>query len=95
MPVDLYIGPKKRGAPWWQGCLLSFLILIFGAYLIVLLLASNGIYVSQRIPLPDSLQPTATPTPKPTETAQSHMQKGAAFFADGNFDQAIAEYQTV
>ena len=39
MPVDLYIGPKKRGAPWWQGCLLSVLILIIGAYAIVMLFA--------------------------------------------------------
>ena len=65
MPVDLYIGPKKKGAPWWQGCLLSLLILIVGSYLIVLLLASNGIYVSSTVPLPDQLQPTATPSPTP------------------------------
>ena len=41
MPVDLYIGPKKHGAPWWQGCLLSILILIIGAYVIVLFMAMN------------------------------------------------------
>ena len=95
MPVDLYIGPKKRGAPWWQGCILSIIILVVGAYLIILLLASNGIYVSSRVPLPQSLQPTPTATPKPTETAQSHMQKGDALFVDGQFEQAIAEYQAV
>jgi tetratricopeptide (TPR) repeat protein len=95
MPVDLYIGPKKRGTPWWQGCLLSIIILAVGAYLIVLLLASNGIYVSSRVPLPQSLQPTPTATPKPTETAESHMQKGDAFFMDGQFEPALAEYQAV
>ena len=61
MPVDLYIGPKKHGAPWWQGCLLSLIILLVGAYLGVLILASNGHYVSENIPLPESFRPTATP----------------------------------
>src|SRR5512142_1510788 len=95
MPVDLYIGPKKKGAPWWQGCLLSILILIVGSYLIVLILATNGIYVSSAVPLPEQLQPTATPSPTPTETAATHMQKADAFYADGQFEAAVTEYQAV
>src|SRR5512143_1710488 len=95
MPVDLYIGPKKKGAPWWQGCLLSILILLVGAYLIVLVLASNGYYVSAVLPLPEQLQPTPTPTPQPTETAQSHMQRADAFYAEGQMEQAVAEYEAV
>ncbi len=93
MPVDLYIGPKRRGAPWWQSCLLAILILLIGAYLIILILAANGIFVARGIPLPESLQPTVTPRPTPTETAQSHLEKADALFADGQLDAAIAEYQ--
>ena len=95
MPVDLYIGPKKHGAPWWQGCLLSLLILVGGAYLAILILAANGHYVAERIPIPDSLKPTATPSPLPTETAATRLQRGDAFFIDGQFDAAIAEYNAV
>ena len=84
MPVDLYIGPKKKGAPWWQGCLLSLLILIVGSYLIVLLLASNGIYVSSTVPLPEQLQPTATPSPTPTETAATHVQRRMRYISTGS-----------
>lgn len=92
MPVDLYIGPKKRGAPWWQGCLLSLLILCVGGYLIVLILASNGIYVAGQVPLPETLRPTPTPTPTPTEPAVNHMQRGDAALAEGQMDIAAAEY---
>lgn len=95
MPVDLYIGPKKRGAPWWQGCLLTLVIVVIGAYLAVLILASRGIYVSENIPLPETFQPTATPSPTPTEAPANRMQRAETLFNDGQFDAAIAEYQAV
>ncbi len=95
MPVDLYIGPKKRGAPWWQGCLLSLFILIVGGYLAVLLFASRGVYVSEYLPLPESLQPSPTPSPTPTEAAGTRLQRADALFLDGQLEQAITEYQAV
>lgn len=93
--VNLYVGPKRSGPPWWRSCLVALVILIGGAYAIILLFAANGIYIAQNVPLPENLQPTATPLPTPTETAQSHLQKADAFFADGNLENAVAEYQAV
>src|SRR5713226_173484 len=93
MPIDLYIGPKKRGPPWWQGCFLTLIILGVGAYLSILILAANGIYVAEGVPLPESLQASPTPSPTPTMTAQTHLQKADAFFADGQLEAAVVEYQ--
>lgn len=94
MPVDLYIGPpKKRGMAWWQGCFLILLVLVVGWYAIVVILASQGNYVAPVALLPEQYRPTATPLPTPTETAQSHMQKADALYADGQFDAAISEYR--
>ena len=94
MPVDLYIGPKKRGAPWWQGCVLTLMILAVGAYLMVLVLASQGIYVSQNIPMPESFQPTATVTAT-RKMPTNRMQRAERFVIDGQFDAAIPGLEAV
>ncbi|MBI3914384.1 MAG: tetratricopeptide repeat protein [Chloroflexi bacterium] len=96
MPVvDMYIGPKRPGPPWWRTCLITLAILIAGAYFIIVFLAANGIYIASGVPLPEDFQPTATPLPTPTESAQSHLQKADAYFADGQLEAAVMEYEQV
>src|SRR5581483_3907843 len=91
----MYIGRKPQRLPWLRSCLLIAIIIIGTAYASILLLATRGVYVAPTALLPESLHPTPTITPTPTEPAITIINRADGYFQNGQVDKAIEEYRRV
>jgi tetratricopeptide (TPR) repeat protein len=91
----MYIGRKPQRLPWLRSCLLIAIIVMGTAYASFLLLATRGVYVAPTAWLPESLHPTATITPTPTEPAINIVNRADGYFQNGQVDKAIDEYRRV